>query len=111
MNNNENRSERTFSKIAVLQGVAFVFLSLFAGVVCPSIANLTQDPENPTSWQASLLLGLRWYWTLPVGAILAVLTIVVSNRLPPTPRAIFGLVISLVLLAFAIFLMWLMLSP
>ncbi len=110
MDANGKHTGRALSKIAILQGVAMIFLAFFAGVVCPRIAGMVQDPENPASWQASLLFGLRWHWTLPVGIVLAVLTGWISSRLKETARAVFGLLISLALLAFAVFLTWLMLS-
>lgn len=110
MDSNEKHTGRKLYKVALLQGTAFVFLSLFAGAVCPSIASMVQGPEGPATWQASLLLGLRWYWTFPIGIVLAVLTIWISSKLPETARAIFGLFTSLVLLAIAAFLTWLMLS-
>jgi hypothetical protein len=110
MNTNVKQSARTLSKVALLQGFAFIFLSLFAGAVCPSIASMLQDPESPTSWQASFLFGLKWYWTLPVGIALAGLIILISSKLPETAKAIFALITGLALLAFAVFLSWLMLS-
>jgi hypothetical protein len=110
MNHNGKRAGRTFNKIALLQGVVFIFLSLFAGVVCPFIARLVHFPDDGAPWQASLLFGLNWYWTLPVGIVLAVLIIWISNKLPEKARVIFGFFTSMVLLAFALFLTWLLLS-
>jgi hypothetical protein len=106
----EKHTDRKLYKIALLQGFAFIFLSLFAGAVCPSIASMVQDPESPASWQASLLFGLKWYWTLPVGIALAGLIIWISSKLSETAKALFGLFMGLVLLAIAVFLAWLMLS-
>jgi hypothetical protein len=106
----EKPTAGALSKIAIFQGIAMILLALFAGAVCPQIAGMLQDPENPASWQASLLFGLKWHWTLPVGVVLAVLTVWISSRLQEKGKAVFLLLASLLLLAFAGFLTWLMLS-
>jgi hypothetical protein len=110
MDANEKPIKRPSYKIAFFQGFAFIFLSLFAGVVCPMFTFMAFDPEGEDSWKKSVLMNLHWHWTLPIGILLAVLTYLISSKLPPTAKAVFGLLVGLFLLAIALSLSWLMLS-
>jgi hypothetical protein len=109
VNTKDKSTARSSNKIAILQGFAFVFLSVFAGVICPLFTSMFRGPVGGDSWQAWLLTNLHWHWTVPLGVVLAVLTVWISNKLSQTARAVFGLVVSLVLLGFALLLTWLML--
>ena len=81
-------------KIPILEAVAFVFLSLYAVTVCPFVLNM-QTGGEPVSWPARFVQGLRWYWTLPVGVVLAALTIWIPRSLSETATAIFCAAVSL----------------
>jgi hypothetical protein len=110
MDTDEKTVARPSNKIAFFQGFAFIFLSLFAGVVCPMFTFMAFDPDGAESWQTSLLMKLHWHWTLPIGIVLAILTVAISRKLQPTAKAVFGLLVGLFLLAIALFMSWLMLS-
>ena len=60
----EERAIRNVRTLRILQAVPVVFLSLFAGIVCPYMAGRHTPSADTPGWQVSVLLGLHWHWTM-----------------------------------------------
>jgi hypothetical protein len=106
----EERAQPSVRTLRIVQPVAILFLSLFAGVVCPHLGQQSWESEKATGWQEAVLLNLHGPWTLPVGMGLAAAVFLVLCKIPPAAGVVFGLVVSLLLLVSAGLLTWVLLS-
>ena len=106
----EERAIRNVRTLRILQPVAVVFLSLFAGIVCPYVAARHTPSADTARWQVSVLLDLHWHWTLPVGIGLAMVLFWSLGRIRPIPGLVFGFLVSLALVTTAAFLTYALLS-